>query len=560
MEYKDIDSVRKEINTNPTEKQKEAGNYKKGHIHFGGFEITIENPKGSYRRGKDRNGREWKTLMHNDYGYFTKTVGKDGDAVDVFLGPNLDSKKIFPIDQYKGEDFDETKVMLGFNSKEEAKAAYLSNYEKNWKGFRYITEVDINTFKRWLYDGRRQRKPFAKYAWLNESLLSERKNDEGQEVPKTCECGGKVCIQIHGEPIFICDKCGKYYGTVPFVRENFDVSKALKQLKKRRDPANIENWDKNMINEDFSSRILAKLAKEHGGIKISNNGGVRTFPCAFIYGHSVNPSEITDDMIVGEPFEDSPYGNSDNAVIFNDGMAIALRKDSELSRYSGDRKLARFRSGIGDTGDHDKTPDGFTGNEKKAVSAPYNGWQSSDRAGYSQSLRNAYKVNKEMGDTKTVDKIKAKARDLVAENKGRKIYLSESQFKSYCRLILREKRNEDYAKNLLREMAYGEADDIHGILQKSKEYFKSTLDYLNNEGVMDYDFNVLRKKVNDMSSINFMDLCKTTLYEWGNKMPENVKAQLERYIKTGSYPELEDTIMQAVREYVENGEQQGWMM
>lgn len=166
--YQELSKARKDVDTNPTELQAKAGNYKKGHVHLLGFDITIENPKGSYRKGKDSNGREWKTLMHNDYGYFTKTVGKDGDAIDVFLGPNLESTKVFPIDQYCKNEFDETKVMLGFNTAEEAKAAYLSNYEKDWKGFKYITEVDLDVFKKWLYDGYRQRKPFAKYVRLTE--------------------------------------------------------------------------------------------------------------------------------------------------------------------------------------------------------------------------------------------------------------------------------------------------------------------------------------------------------------------------------------------------------
>ena len=169
MTYSELVSARKEVNTNPTEKQKKAGNYAKGHVSIHGLSITIENPKGSYRSGKDKDGHEWKQLMHNDYGYFTKTVGKDGDAIDVFIGPNLDSEKIFPIDQYLNGEFDETKIMLGFNSKEEAKDAYLSNYSKDWKGFKYISEVDMATFKKWLYDGYRQRKAFAKYIRLTEA-------------------------------------------------------------------------------------------------------------------------------------------------------------------------------------------------------------------------------------------------------------------------------------------------------------------------------------------------------------------------------------------------------
>lgn len=172
--FTELQKARQETDTNPTDGQKKAGNYKHGFVRINGFDIKIENPKGTYRSGKDKNGKEWKTLMHNDYGYFTKTLGKDGDAIDVFIGPNLDSDKIFPIDQYNGREFDETKVMLGFNSAEQAKTAYLSNYEKNWKGFKYISEVSVEDFKKWLYDGMRQRKPFAQYKSLNEDGFSLR--------------------------------------------------------------------------------------------------------------------------------------------------------------------------------------------------------------------------------------------------------------------------------------------------------------------------------------------------------------------------------------------------
>lgn len=212
----ELAKLRKEIDISPTEAQKEAGNYKKGHISIRGFEITIEQPKGSYRCGKDSKGIEWKCLMHNDYGYFSRTLGKDGDAIDVFIGPNPENGNIYPIDQYINGEFDETKVMLGFNSKEDAKKAYLSNYQKDWKGFKYISEVDIDTFKRWLYDGKKQRKPFAKYKTLNEEKTI-RKNDKGQPIPYKCpSCGGEIKTYIEGEPIFKCSKCNKFFGTVPF--------------------------------------------------------------------------------------------------------------------------------------------------------------------------------------------------------------------------------------------------------------------------------------------------------------------------------------------------------
>ena len=176
MTANEIDQEVKKVNTNPSEKQKKSGNYKMGHINVLGFNITVENPKGSYRRGKDNNGKEWKVKMQNHYGYFTKTKGKDGDHIDVFVGKHLDSEKVFVVDQVnlKGE-FDESKVMLGFRNAKEAKNAYLSNYSKGWRGFKEITGVSLDTFKEWLYDGYRQRKPFAEYVQIKKNTLNEAK-------------------------------------------------------------------------------------------------------------------------------------------------------------------------------------------------------------------------------------------------------------------------------------------------------------------------------------------------------------------------------------------------
>jgi len=162
-----LNQARWDTNTHATEKQKKAGNYKHGRVRIHGFEIALENPKGSYRTGKDKNGREWKIKMQNDYGYFTRTLGKD-----VFIGPNLASETIYCVDQKLGGKFDETKVMMGFNSAEQAKAAYLANYEENWKGFWKITAVSLKDFKKWLYDGYRQRKPFFEYVDIKKKKLN----------------------------------------------------------------------------------------------------------------------------------------------------------------------------------------------------------------------------------------------------------------------------------------------------------------------------------------------------------------------------------------------------
>lgn len=152
------------VDTNPTEAQKEAGNYKKGHIKVDGFNVTIEQPKGSVRRGKDANGKEWETEMHNTYGYIRGTESVDGDHIDIFLSDNPTEGNVFVVDQVnKDGSFDEHKVMYGFSDMESARKAYLSNYEEGWQGLGNITEVSKEEFKKWIDSSKRKTKAFAEY-------------------------------------------------------------------------------------------------------------------------------------------------------------------------------------------------------------------------------------------------------------------------------------------------------------------------------------------------------------------------------------------------------------
>lgn len=161
------------VNTDPSPEQKEAGNYKKGHIQVQGLDITIENPKGSERTGTDQNGKKWSVTINNTYGYFKRTKGKDGDQVDVFIGENPLSETVFVVDQINPQtgEFDESKVMLGFDSAEQAQQSYMANYSPGWKGFGSITQVPIDKFKTWLNDGARQIKAFAEYREFQKSEL-----------------------------------------------------------------------------------------------------------------------------------------------------------------------------------------------------------------------------------------------------------------------------------------------------------------------------------------------------------------------------------------------------
>ena len=161
-----------ETEPNPSEAQKKAGNYKKGHLSFGGYDFTVETPKGATRSGKDEQGKPWSVTMHDTYGYILGKIGVDGDHIDMFINDaaDLDSfdGNVYVVDQVNPEtgEFDEHKVMYGYPSEEAATEAYLANYSKGWKGLGKVTAVPKATFDKWLESSDRKTKPFADYAMI----------------------------------------------------------------------------------------------------------------------------------------------------------------------------------------------------------------------------------------------------------------------------------------------------------------------------------------------------------------------------------------------------------
>lgn len=173
-----VAEAEKQVNTNPTEPQKEAGNYRKGHVQVGTFDVTIENPKGSVRSGVDADGNKWSVMMNNSYGYIRGTEGVDGDHIDVFLSDDIDGwngSHAFVIDQYNEDGtFDEHKVMLGFNEADEAQSAFTSNYDKEWAEKRKLvcTPVTIEEFEKWINSSHRKTKPFAEYKTVKKATAT----------------------------------------------------------------------------------------------------------------------------------------------------------------------------------------------------------------------------------------------------------------------------------------------------------------------------------------------------------------------------------------------------
>lgn len=167
----------------PTEAQKAAGNYKMEHRRVDGHNISIENTKGSVRRGKGADGKEWETTMQNDYGYIRGTEGVDGDHIDVFLSDTPEDGDVFVVDQVNEDgSFDEHKVMYGFPTEQAAREAYLSNYEAGWTGLGAITHVSKEEFKKWIGSSRRKTKPFADYAKIKKNGILHPKSQVGKSV------------------------------------------------------------------------------------------------------------------------------------------------------------------------------------------------------------------------------------------------------------------------------------------------------------------------------------------------------------------------------------------
>lgn len=220
------------VDTDPTPAQKEAGNYKKGHVQVGTFDVTIEQPVGSVRRGTDADGKEWETTMQNTYGYIRGTEGVDGDHIDVFLSDNIDGwngRRVVIVDQYNPDGtFDEHKVMLGFNDKDDAVNAYLANYENGWeRGRRLVfSTAALEDFEKWIESSHRKQKPYHEYK-IAEKAEVEESNPENPVSTTEQEAPADYTIDTY------TTKKGKTYHRVVFPRADKAVWQERLNLAKK---------------------------------------------------------------------------------------------------------------------------------------------------------------------------------------------------------------------------------------------------------------------------------------------------------------------------------------
>lgn len=159
---KRVEEAGAETNVEPTEGQAQAGNYRKGKVRIDGLEISIENPKGSTRRGTDPNGKKWESKLAAHYGDIKGTEAPDGDNVDVFIGDDPDLDTVHVVDQINEDGtFDEPKVILGAKTEKEARDLYNANYAPGWRGAGAVTQTTKQGLKDWVRKGN-TKKPFGK--------------------------------------------------------------------------------------------------------------------------------------------------------------------------------------------------------------------------------------------------------------------------------------------------------------------------------------------------------------------------------------------------------------
>lgn len=246
-----------ETETEPTEAQKKAGNYKKGHLKFGGYDFTVETPKGVTRSGKDESGKPWSVTMHDTYGYVLGKIGVDGDHIDMFINDAADldtfDGNVFVIDQVNPQtgEFDEHKVMYGYPSEEDAKNAYLQNYSPGWKGLGEVTSVPKATFDKWLQSSDRKTKPFANYAMVKSEVKP------------------KAASIIKGEKWNATGEPEKYRGRVKKHAESHDVVWTIG--KNRYGSTTAERDMIETLLEDYKSGVPLWNAYEKGEIILSPN-------------------------------------------------------------------------------------------------------------------------------------------------------------------------------------------------------------------------------------------------------------------------------------------------
>lgn len=269
-----------ETETEPTEAQKKAGNYKKGHLSFGGYDYTVETPKGVTRSGKDEQGKPWSVTMHDTYGYILGKFGVDGDHIDMFINDAADldtfDGNVYVVDQVNPEtgEFDEHKVMYGYPSEEAATEAYLANYSKDWKGLGKVTAVPKATFDKWLESSDRKTKPFAEYAMVQKEQakfdrdVKEVKPSEMTEAQKVAYDVVSTMLKKAGIPVKVVSN--EDMEKVAEAQDNLNLAMLLNQPEMRFKIKTPEEKQAAENAYNFAKELRPDKWKQYAVVDMSN--------------------------------------------------------------------------------------------------------------------------------------------------------------------------------------------------------------------------------------------------------------------------------------------------
>lgn len=269
-----------ETETEPTEAQKKAGNYKKGHLSFGGYDYTVETPKGVTRSGKDEQGKPWSVTMHDTYGYILGKIGVDGDHIDMFINDAADldtfDGNVYVVDQVNPEtgEFDEHKVMYGYPSEEAATEAYLANYSKGWKGLGNVTSVPKATFDKWLESSDRKTKPFADYAMVQKEQakfnrdVKEVKPSEMTEAQRVAYDAVSTMLKKAGIPVKVVSN--EDLEKVAEAQDNLNLAMLLNQPEMRFKIKTPEEKQAAENAYNFAKELRPDKWKQYAVVDMSN--------------------------------------------------------------------------------------------------------------------------------------------------------------------------------------------------------------------------------------------------------------------------------------------------
>lgn len=368
-----IASAEADVDTEPTDKQKEAGNYKKGHVKIGSFDVTIENPKGSVRSGVDSNGERWSNTMNNTYGYIRGAISVDGDHIDVYLSNDIDNwngEKVYVIDVYNPDgSFDEHKVMLGFNEVTTAKEDFLKNYDASWGNNRRldVSEVALADFEKWVNSSKRKTKPFAEYKSVRRTDILILSDEEAEALLSIMKANAVTAplVEINGDnwnetfdtPIGVV-KMGENQKAKLLDKGRADQYGMLMETLSNPDIILEENdREPNLLHERASSYLFVKTFRKEDGSKyihyesvtVSQDGMEVSISSHMIRENQLRNKMKSDRLLYKATALDEPANSSAEQPVKRGGSLSSESKDSEKGGEKQEDKEGKHEFNIEQT-------------------------------------------------------------------------------------------------------------------------------------------------------------------------------------------------------------------